>query len=279
MSQMNKSDSVDCQHSYRLFNDIEGEWKLIWECVHCGGLFMCKCFQKAMEGKNNASRVLKFQSDHDDQHHSEMKVGSLQEMEKKLARVRYKGMSCEICLDKPSTHHYSKDMTNLDEFQRRYGAYIMKQAIDMVLNGKVLADQNAYLEEAEVMVRLMYGFRDKTDVDVDPSLLPNLMKSLFPEEEILLDHRPDWLSEGCLQVFLPKRNLVIENWDTTHYELLAEDKDDMLRLFRQREKDRKKEESCVANGIDFLVIPYYKELDRDSLLWKVSDMRPALRKD
>lgn len=276
---MRTPDSVDCEHSYRLFNDIEGEWKLIWECVHCGGLFMCKCFQKAMEGRTKASKVLKFPIDHDVRKLSEMKGCSVEEMENKLARVRYKGMSCEICLDKPSTHHYSRDMTNLNEFQRRYGAYIMKQAIDMVLNGKVLADQKAYLEEAEVMVRLMYGFRDKTDVDVDPYLLPNLVRSLFPEEEILLDNRPDWLPEGHLQVFLPKRNLAIENRDITHYELLGEDRGDLSRLLGQQDIDLSKEGACVANGVDLLVIPYYKELDRDSLLWKVSEVRPELRKE
>lgn len=274
-----KPGSDECQHIYRLFNDIEGEWKLIWECIECGSLFMCKCFQKAMDGRSKASKTLSFPIEHDIKKLSEMKGVSEEEMKKLLTGVRYKGMSCEICLDNPSTHNYSRDLQGSDEFQRRYGAYIMKQAIEMVLNGKSLPDQKSYLHEAEEMVRMMYGFREKDDIEIDLDLLPRLVKTLFPDIDVLVDHKPDWLHAGLLQVYLPQWKLAIENRDKSHYELLTTDSNNPARLKRQQEEDRRLESECGSNGIDLLVIPYYKELDRDSLLWKLCELRPGLKRD
>jgi len=265
----------DCEHSYRLYNNLEGEWKLIWECVHCGYLCMCKCFQKAMNGRSKASSALDFPLEHDIRALSDSKGIPLQEMKNIISRIPYKGMSCEICLDKPSTHYYSRDMRK-SEFYRRYGAYIMKQAIEMVSNGKKLPDQSSYLREAEETVRMMYGFRPSKETVVDPTLLPSLVESAFPNENVLHNHSLSWLPDDCLEVFLPEHNLAIEYRDHTHYELLPMD-ESIERLHAVQLRDAEKEKACKENGVALIVFPYFKELDRDSLLWKVAEFRPALR--
>ena len=268
------SEPVACEHEYRLYNDIRGEWKLIWECQKCGHLCICKCFKKAIEGMSSVEGKINFSEEHDIEALCRLKDISPEELMELIKDIPFEGMVCEICRDVPSTHIYSDDLEHLNEFQRRYGAYIVKQAIEMIINGQICNNGDEYLHNADKFLREMYGFRPQDETGIDDGKLLGIVKVLYPDDELIHHYRPDWLDGDDLEVFIPRLNLAIEYRGIEHYEVIdAAGGRSGLRDIQ--EQDIHKLEKCNENGIRMLVFPYFKELDMDSVKWRVAELFPS----
>ncbi len=271
-----KNDPALCRHRYRLFNDIPGEWKLIWECVKCGKLCICKCFMKAMESMDAASSVLEFPRDHDIEALMKSTGREREEIEALVEHIPYSGMACELCLDLPSTHLYSEDLDGMDEFERRYGAYIMRTAVEMAAKeGEVRGAEDLW-NAADDSIRRMYGFRGRGETDVDNDELFRIVQALFPNEEVLRNHYPEWLSSGPLEVYVPGIGIALEHRGPEHYEKWANASDED-RLRDVKERDLIKEEECAENRVTLIAFPYHRPVDRDEVGWTVAAVRSGKR--
>ncbi len=270
------NDPAICRHSYRLFNDVPGEWKLIWECVRCGKLCICKCFMKAIESMDQASSVLPFPRGHDMDALMRATGKGKEELESILDSIPYSGMACELCLDLPSTHSYSDDLDGMDEFERRYGAYIMRTAIEMAAKDEKGRGPEQLWEAASDSIRRMYGFRPRGESEVDNDELHRIVQGLFPGEEVLRSHSPEWLRAGPLEVHVPGIGIALEHRGPQHYEKWANGGDEE-KLAAIKERDALREEDCEANGVKLIVFPYHRPIDRDEVGWTIAAARSGSR--
>ncbi len=261
----------ECRHDYQLYNNQPGEWKLIWECRKCGVLCVCKCFKNAMEKMTMAEGTLDFPTEHDVEWLADEKGVSIEEMTRTLEGLDYCGMACELCLDRPSTHSYSDDIASKDEFERRYGAYILRDAIVLASSNDASLSAEGLWEKAAEDLRELYGFRPRDEVDVDNDKLHEIVGGLFPDHAVLRSHEPDWLPGDVLEVFIPDIGIAIEHRGMGHYETFDGNRiDDLLST---KERDDCRERACIENGVSLIVFPYFIALDRDTVGWKIAEAR------
>lgn len=243
---------------------------MIWECEKCGILCICKCFKNAIDLMENAKWRLDFASDHDIGWLMAEKGLTEKEAIGLIEDLDYCGMACELCLDKESTHRFGFELETTTEFQRRYGAYIVRDAIELAANGQDDMSASELLLTAEDNLRELYGFRARGDVNTDNDRLFDIVKGLFPEEIVLRSHSPAWLSEGVLEVYLPDIGIAIEHRGADHYEVIDGDEE---ALNSKRKTDENIKRSCNENGVKMLVLPYFMELDRDTVGWRIAEAR------
>lgn len=265
----------NCKHEWRLFNNIMGEWKLIWECVHCGELCICKCFKRALECMDDAEGKMDFRKNHSPEELASLKGIDVKEARAIIDGLKYEGMACELCLGRPSTHDYSDDHIGSTEFQRRNGSYIIRTAIEMISQGDVRDSEEEQLLAAEDQIRELYGIRARGDDDVDPEALCLTVRDLFPQERVLCDHFPEWLADDSLQVYLPDIGVAVEHRGRHHYE--AVDQQDLSRLKIQKDADARRERACKENGVLLVVFPYHMPVERDDVGWRMADERSRAR--
>ncbi len=223
----------------------------------------------------DAQRSLEFPLGHDIGWLASEKGVAEADIEKILEQMEYCGMACELCLDKESTHSYSEDRSASTEFQRRYGAYILRDAIVLASDDKGTMTRAEMMEKAEDNLRETYGFRPRGETEVDGDKLHGIVKGLFPDEEILRHHSPGWLPDDALEVFMPGLGIAVEHRDISHYEL-SED-NDLAKLSEKIEQDEKREKACIENNVNLIVFPYYISLDRDTVGWKIAEIRSRQR--
>ena len=260
-----------CRHDYRLYNNQPGEWKLIWECRKCGVLCICKCFKTAIDKIADAQGSLEFNVNHDVEWLAAEKGVTVEQMNKILDGMEYCGMACELCLDKDSTHSYSDKDPSTTEFERRYGAYILRDAIVLAADNDESVPQSDLLKKAEDKLRDMYGFRPRGETETDNDKLHDIVNGLFPEEVVLRSHTPEWLPNDDLEVFIPGFAIALEHRGVDHYELSNDNDLDDLRKIMDR--DERREKTCIENGVDLIAFPYFIELDRDTVGWKIAEIR------
>ncbi|MDI3483215.1 MAG: hypothetical protein PWQ88_1086 [Candidatus Methanomethylophilaceae archaeon] len=262
---------MPCKHRYRLFNNIEGEWKLIWECELCKRLYICKCFKKAIDNIEKASNLLGVSRDFDVEGMAAAHGVTVEEMRKRLEGIEYEGMICELCRDVPSTHIYTSDMET-DEFERRYGAYIEKTAIELIADGGGFKTAEECRRKAADVIIERYGFRPRGESTVEPEHLLKVIRELYPKEELMAEYQPSWCIRP-LQAFLPSMSVAIEHRGPEHYETWAAGSLKELESIKAIDDTVLKE--CTENSVKLIVFPYFINVDRDTVGWKVAEARSS----
>ena len=216
-----------------------------------------------------AKDELEFSADHDLEALSRLQKIGFEELQEKVHNLPFVGMACEICRDVPSTHTFSDDVEGKNEFQRRYGAYVLKQAIELTVEGMQFTNRAECFRFADEIVRDKYGFRSDAETGIDDEKLFKIVKELYPREEVLHHHKPEWLDDDNLEVFIPHLNLAIEYLGIEHYEVI-ENNGGRSSLRDVVAQDILKNEKCLDEGIYLLVFPYFKEIDSETVAKKIS---------
>ncbi|MDQ0255647.1 hypothetical protein J2S74_003029 [Evansella vedderi] len=241
---VNIQDPTTCNHEFRLFYNGIWNWRLVWECLHCGFLCHCKCFESAIW----SSQVEHF--------HKTANIDKIkQEKGKDISDLPFYEGACEVCRGVPSTHQFCHEMYARSEFELRYGAYVRKKAYELKLLRPELEGKKELEREANNIVREELGFRKIGQRFVTETELYRIVKSLFPEQEVIHHYRVDWLEQQELDIFIPSLNLGIEYHGEQHYKAIdawgGEEG-----LSKNKYRDKLKEEKCKNNGVYLVVFSY-----------------------
>jgi len=133
-----------------------------------------------------------------------------------------------------------------------YGPYIKRIAIEKNINE----------HEAENEIRDILGIPHIGEGWVSERELLNMVKGIFPRNEVVHQASPEWLGRQRLDIFIPKLQLAIEYQGRQHYEPVpffgGEEG------FRQaQERDRLKAKLCYENGVTVVFFRYDENISRE----------------
>jgi len=112
------------------------------------------------------------------------------------------------------------------------------------------------------LTRAEFGFRKVGEGWISETMLATTVRQLYPKDQILRHHRPEWLGGLELDVFLPGRALAFEYQGQQHFHpIKAWGGEEALAELKQR--DRRKARICAEQGIMLIPIEYTDPLTHE----------------
>jgi hypothetical protein len=235
--------SCEC-HSDYLAAYIEGvwDWALRFICKICGKSYYCDCFRPALERHYLEALELK-------SHHTES--GWPHRFVAAYEKSQFRGNICHLCRGIPSELYYCHPMYG-STVKVHYGPYIRKLAIE----------KNIEESEAENGIRDVLGIPHIGEGWVSERELLNMVKDIFPKNEIIHQASPEWLGRQRLDIFIPELGLGIEYQGRQHYDAVpffgGEEG-----LQKTRERDESKARLCSENGVALVMFRYDETLKKE----------------
>jgi hypothetical protein len=224
---------------------IDGVWNWVVQfvCKVCGRLYVCECFRTAIDKAAGEKCV------------------SANFMVPKQAQFR-EGI-CHLCADYASDLYYCHPMYG-SKVMVRYGPYIRRTAIEKGLD----------MRSAENLIRQHLGIPDVGEGWISEVELLRMVRQIFPEEEVIHQASPPWLSRQRFDVFIPRLRLAIEYQGRQHYDPIEHfEGEDGLR--RTQERDARKSLACEENGISLVLFRYDENLNRSVVEARLKGALPA----
>ena len=254
-----------CDHKFRLFNTglMAWEWRLVWQCINCGFLCYCSCFEEAIKyadkKENNNRRMEKFKK----------------EKGIDISSLPYYPNACEVCRDKPSTHKYCHDMYARSEFEKRYGAYVKKKYYELKSNNSEPPNDFDLEKYANNLIREKLGFKKIGEQYVTETELYRIVNSIFKEIKVIHHYRGDWLKGQELDIYIPKKKLGIEYQGKQHFEAIKV-WGGKEALQNNKKRDKRKKEKCENQGVELIEFTY-KEKDKLSESYVLNKINKFLK--
>ncbi len=132
------------------------------------------------------------------------------------------------------------------------------RALDKLCQQTARRLQNAFTD----LTREEFGFRKVGEGWVSETMLAKIVGRLFPADEMLRHHRPEWLQGLELDVFLPARHLAFEYQGQQHFHPIAAwgGEDALAQLIA---RDRRKARLCGKRGVTLVPITYADPLTEE----------------
>lgn len=232
-----------CSEEFLLpyLDETAGQLWLQFVCRVCGKSHMCECFRNA-----NDKHLLVA--------HEEKgcySTGGWPHKFIKLCQIStYKDNICHACSDKwleisyCSTIHRSKS-------ELYFGPYISRTSIEKGIDQR----------DAENEVRDSFGIPRLGEGWVSETTLFYIVKSLYPNHEVIHQGSPEWVGRQRLDIYVPHLNIAIEYQGPQHYEPIeyfgGEDG-----LSRTKERDKRKRDLCIKNGVTLVYFRYNEDVTR-----------------
>lgn len=235
--------SCECHPDY-LAAYIDGvwDWTVRFICKICGKSYYCECFRPALE--KHYSKALEVKSRYAESGWPHKFIAAYQ---KSLFR---EGI-CHLCRDIPSEVFYCHSMYG-SKVKVHYGPYIKKIAVEKDIDER----------EAENEIRDILGIPHIGEGWVSERELLNMVKGIFPKNEIVHQASTEWLGRQRLDIFVPELRLAIEYQGRQHYDPVpffgGEDG------FQQtQERDKLKARLCSENGVTMVYFRYDEILTKE----------------
>ena len=159
-------------------------WTIRFICKVCGKSYFCDCFRPALEKYHLKSLEEK-------NHYSES--GWPHKFIAAYQKSQFREGICHLCRDIPSEIFYCHPMYG-SNVQVHYGPYIKRTAIE----------KNIDEREAENEIRDLLGIPHIGEGWVSERELLNIVKGIFPENEVVHQASPEWLGRQRLDIFIPE---------------------------------------------------------------------------
>ncbi len=116
----------------------------------------------------------------------------------------------------------------------------------------------------ENITRQEFGIRKIGDAWVSESILYQIICRIFPGEEILRHHHPDWLGGLEIDVYLPRLDLAFEYQGQQHFHAIrAWGGEKALQALKDR--DLRKAKFCSERGTRLITIDYTESLTEENI--------------
>lgn len=237
-------DPKTCLHDFRILDLGAWEWRLVWECRLCGYECHCRCFEQAIHAVPYRQPDLERRG---------------RSLGIKSGEVPFHDGACEVCRGVASTHVFCHKMYARSLFEQRYGAYVAKRKVEMQLEGGFQGSPEELDRLATNEVRQALGFKAIGERFVTETELYRIVKTLFPNDEVIHHYRADWLAGLELDVYVPNYGLAIEYQGVQHFQPVEAWGGDAA-LATTRERDAKKAELCREQGVKLVYFKYDEEV-------------------
>ena len=121
----------------------------------------------------------------------------------------------------------------------------------------------------EDSVREQLGYRKVGESWVSETIMYQIIKSIYPGEEILRHYRPKWLCGLELDVYVPHEHIGFEYQGIQHF-VAVEHWGGKAQLAKQQEHDARKKKLCQENDVDLICVNYNEVLSNDLIIEKIS---------
>lgn len=127
---------------------------------------------------------------------------------------------------------------------------------------KIIKLRKSLNRAIENSVREQLGFRKIGDAWVSETLLYNIVKELYPGEEIIRHYRPKWLEGLEIDIFIPRINTGLEYQGIQHFKAV-EHWGGEAQLENQKEHDMRKKKLCKELGVKLVCVNYDEPITLD----------------
>lgn len=122
-----------------------------------------------------------------------------------------------------------------------------------------LPSKPSHEREIENYVREQFGYKHIGEGWISEGILYDIIKRLYPKEDIIRHHRPTWLDRLELDIFLPNKKLAFEYQGIQHYQPIKHwGGEEQLKV--RIEHDLRKKRLCKERGITLICIDYDEPL-------------------
>jgi hypothetical protein len=223
------------------------DWVVKFACRICGKIYLCDCFEEAM--KNFLPKAEDASCEYSEE-------GWPNRFIETYTQRNFRRGICHICRGVPSDLTYCNEMYG-NEFTVKYGSYVQRIANEKVIDSR----------QAEDILRDSLGIL-RSDKWISEIELYKHIKELFPNEKVIHQARPVWLSPQSLDIFIPAQNLAIEYQGLQHYQPVeffgGEDA-----FFKTKERDKRKSKKCAENKVALIYFRYDEEINNQLIKYKV----------
>ncbi len=134
-----------------------------------------------------------------------------------------------------------------------------------------LPSQPPHEREIENFVREKFGYKHIGEGWISEGILYDIVKNIYPNEEIIRHHRPLWLDRLELDIFLPNKKLAFEYQGIQHYQPIEHwggEEQFKIRV----EHDSRKKRLCKEHDITLVCIDYDEPLNEQYVKHKIKVM-------
>lgn len=119
--------------------------------------------------------------------------------------------------------------------------------------------ERAFTKKIENLVRKEFGFRGVGEGWVSETMLYNIVRGIFPNEEVVFHYHPNFLEGLELDIYLPGRKLAFEYQGQQHFHpVKAWGGEKALQELKAR--DARKARICREKGVKLLTVDYTEPL-------------------
>jgi hypothetical protein len=218
------------------------DWTIRFICKICGKSYHCECFRPALE--KHYLKALEEKNPYTESGWAHKFIAAYQKSE-------FRSGICHLCRDIPSELFYCHPMYG-SNVKVHYGPYIKRIAVE----------KNIDEREAENEIRDLLGIPHIGEGWVSERELLNMVKDIFPKNEIVHQASPEWLGRQRLDIFVPEFRLAIEYQGRQHY--------DPVPFFggeegfqQTRGRDKLKARLCSENGVTMVFFRYDEMLTKE----------------
>lgn len=235
-------DSCECHedHLVPVCNDenlVPGLW---FACKICGKGYVCECFRPAHE----------------------IRFG------RALSRFTYRREICHLCRRIPSDMSALHPMYG-SQVRVRYEPYVEKNALIATGSADSTLDKTA-MKNAENEIRDLIGVPRIGEGWVAEMDLLNLVRSCFPNTEVIHQASPPWLGRQRIDIFIPARRVAIEYQGKQHFEPI--DFFGGEEGFRMTlERDERKKRLCEENDIRVVYFSYNEKITKKKVRTRIEN--------
>lgn len=122
--------------------------------------------------------------------------------------------------------------------------------------------------DIENLVRVEFGIRKIGEGWISESILFNIVQKLFPNDEVIRHHRPQWLEGLELDVYVPEKKIGFEYQGQQHYKPVEAWGGEEA-LVKVQERDKRKKELCEDLQVKLIEVKYTEPLTEDHIISKL----------
>ena len=114
-------------------------------------------------------------------------------------------------------------------------------------------------KQIENLVRAEFGFGKVSEVWISEAMLHRIVCQIYPDEQVLRGHHPEWLGGLELDVYLPELGLAFEYQGQQHFHPIRAWGGEEAQQ-KVRERDACKARTCAERGVTLIAIDYTEPL-------------------